>query len=124
MKLSKDSVLLRNRRANKVALKRLAVANKLLQQNSRKPFYEEISKAIWLYLSDKLNIPLSELSRERAEEALYARKISPEMEKQVNQVINECETALYAPSGGLQQMNYTYQQAVDIISKLEESFNA
>jgi hypothetical protein len=122
--LSKDSVLLRNRRANKVALKRLAVANKLLQQNSRKPFYEEISKAIWLYLSDKLNIPLSELSRERAEEALYARKISPEMEKQINQVVNECETALYAPSGGLQQMNYTYQQAVDIISKLEESFNA
>ncbi len=122
--LSKDTVLLRNKRANKVALKRLTIAQKLLQQNSRKPFYEEISKAIWLYLSDKLNIPLSSLSRERAEEAMNARNISADMQKQVADVMNECETALYAPSGGLQQMNYTYQQAVDIISKLEESFNA
>jgi len=122
--LSKDTVLLRNRRANKVALKRLATAQKLLQQNSRKPFYEEVSKAIWLYLSDKLNIPLASLSRERAEEAFEGYKISPDLLKQVNGVIQECETALYAPAGGLQQMNYTYQQAVDIISKLEESFNS
>src|SRR3569833_1947093 len=73
--LSKDIVLLRNKRANKIALKRLVTAQKLLQQNSEKPFYEEISKAIWLYLSDKLNIPLSSLSRESAAGALQGRNL-------------------------------------------------
>lgn len=121
--LSKDVVMLRNRRANKIALKRLATANKLLQQNQRKPFYEEVSKAIWLYLSDKLNIPLSSLSRERAEEAMAARGISYELQRQVSNITTECETALYAPSGGTQQMNHVYQEAIDVISKLEESFN-
>ncbi len=52
--LSKDTVLLRNKRANKVALKRLVTAQQLLKANSKGPFYEEVSKAIWLYLSDKL----------------------------------------------------------------------
>ena len=55
--LSKDVVQLKSRKANKIALKRLVTAEKLLKQGSQTPFYEEVSKAIWLYLSDKLNIP-------------------------------------------------------------------
>ena len=120
--LAKDTVLLRNRRANKVALKRLATAKKLLQKNERTPFYEEISKAIWLYLSDKLNIPLSSLSKENVWDALQSRNINKEMQQEVEQVINECETALYAGTGGSQQMNQTYTDAVNVISKLEEAF--
>lgn len=121
--LSKDVVMLRHRRANKVALKRLVTAQKLLQQNQRKPFYEEVSKAIWLYLSDKLDIPLSSLSRERAEEAMARRDIPMDLQRQVYNITNECEAALYAPSGGSQQMNHVYEEAIDVISKLEESFN-
>ncbi|WP_276133876.1 BatD family protein [Polluticoccus soli] len=121
--LSKDVVALKNRRANKVALKRLGTAQKLLQQNNAKQFYEEVSKAIWLYLSDKLNIPLSELSRERAQEALQARKIPLELQQDAERVIDQCETSLYAPNmSGSAQMSQTYQQAVDVISKLEEVF--
>jgi hypothetical protein len=122
--LSKDSVLLRNKRANKVALKRLVTAQKLLQQNSRMAFYDEISKAIWLYLSDKLNIPLSTLSKEKAQEGMTARNIPYDLQFKTEELINECETSLYAPSGGSMQMNQTYQQAVETISKLEETFNA
>lgn len=122
--MSKDTVQLRNRRANKVALKRLSAANALLQKNERKPFYEEISKAIWLYLSDKLNIPLSSLSKENVWDALNGKDISPELQQQVARVMDECETALYAGIGGSQQMNQTYTDAVAVISKLEESFKA
>jgi hypothetical protein len=122
--LSKDSVLLRTRRANKIALKRLATAQKLLQKNERTPFYEEISKAIWLYLSDKLSIPLSSLSKENVWDALNSRDIDRQLQHQLEQVMTECETALYAGTGGTQQMNSTYNEAVTIISKLEEAFKS
>lgn len=122
--LSKDTVLLKNRRANKIALKRLSTAQKLLQQNARTPFYEEISRAIWLYMSDKLNIPLANLSKDNVWDALHQRNINKEMQQQVERVISECETALYAGVAGSQQMQNTYNDAVEIISKLEESFKS
>ena len=121
--LSKDLVKLRNRRANKIALKRLNTAQKLLQQNKKAVFYEEVSKAIWLYLSDKLNIPLSALSREKAHEVLYTRSVAAELLQRMDHTITECETALYAPSSGAHQMHQTYKEAVDIISKLEETLS-
>ncbi len=120
-KLSKDIIGLRSKRANKVALKRLVTAQKLLQQNSEKPFYEEVSKAIWLYLSDKLAIPLSSLSRESATDALAMRKVSEELQVRLNKVVSECETALYAPTMGVKQMHTTYKDAVKILSDLEEA---
>lgn len=122
--LSSDVVAFKSRKANKIALKRLSMAQKLLQQNSRVPFYEEVSKAIWLYLSDKLNIPLSSLSKESAELALSTRNIPQDLQLRMERVISDCETALYAPMGSSQQMNNTYQEAVGIISRLEETFNS
>jgi hypothetical protein len=122
--LSKDVVKLKNRRANKVALKRLVLAQTLLKEQNAKRFYEEVSKAVWLYLSDKLNIPLSNLSRETAREALLAKNIPMGLQADAEHIIDECEMALYMPSGGSRQMADTYQQAVTIISKLEEAFNA
>jgi len=119
--LSKDQVKLRNRRANKIALRRLKAAQSLLQQNQKAGFYEEVSKAIWLYLSDKLNIPLSSLSRERAQEALHMRNISTALMAEIDNLINECETALYAPASGTTKMQQTYERAVSIISKLEQT---
>jgi hypothetical protein len=121
--LSRDTVSLRKKRANKVALQRLVTANKLLLQQNTKPFYEEVSKAIWLYLSDKLSIPLSALSRETASEALQARKVPATIQKKMEDVIWECETALYA-SGGSRQMKDTYDDAVSVISNLEDIFKA
>lgn len=120
---SKDSVSLRRKRANKVALQRLATAKKLLQDNTRRAFYEEVSKAIWLYLSDKLSIPLSGLSRESAATAMSARNIPADIQKRLDDVIWECETALYA-SGGARTMTHTYDDAVKVISNLEDVFKS
>ncbi len=116
--LSDNSLLMRNKRANKVALKRLVTAKELLAQNQRKPFYEEISKAIWLYLSDKLGIPLSSLSRETAIAALIERKVPDVMHRQFNDLIWECETALYA-TGGSKPLSSTYDDAVKLIGDFE-----
>jgi predicted solute-binding protein len=117
--LSKDTVRLRNRRASKVALRRLSTAKKFLQQNAQSSFYEEISKAVWLYLSDKLNISLSELSREKAQEVLQTKQADTMLLERIDTVMNDCETALYAPNSGVQHMQRTYDAAVDILSKLE-----
>jgi BatD DUF11 like domain len=121
--MSKDSVLLRKKRANKVALNRLVTAKKLLTENKASLFYEEISKAIWLYLSDKLNIPLSGLSKETATEAMVARRVAAELQSRLSDVIWDCETALYA-SGGSQKMNQTYETAIQVISDLEDVLKA
>lgn len=121
--LSKDTAGLRSRRANKVALQRLVTAKKLLLQEDKKPFYEEVSKAIWLYLSDKLAIPLSSLSKDTATEAMNQRKVPQSLQKNIDNVIWECETALYA-SGGSRQMANTYEEAIKVISELEVVFKA
>lgn len=121
--LSRDIVQLRKKRANKIALQRLTTARKLLQQQNKKPFYEEVSKAIWLYLSDKLVIPLSSLSKESAVDALVARKVPADVLRKLEDVITECETSLYA-SGGSRQMSDTYDDAVKVISNLEDIFKA
>ncbi len=116
---SRDSALLRNKRANKIAAQRLVTAKKFLVANDRKPFHEELSKAIWLYLSDKSGIPLSALSRDTAKAALRARSVPESVQNHFESVIWECETALYA-TGGSKQMSQTYDEAVKVISDLEE----
>jgi hypothetical protein len=121
--LSRDTMLLRKKRANRVALQRLVTAKKFLQQGSTKPFYEEISKAIWLYLSDKLSIPLSSLSRDTANAALLARNVPETILKNLENVIWECETALYA-SGASAKMESTYDEAIKLISDLEDVFKS
>lgn len=116
----KDIVRFRNRRANKVALKRLSQAKKLMQQGDRQLFYEEVSKAIWLYLSDKLNIPLASLSRETADAALADKGLPEDIMKQFHETIQTCETALYAPVQHASQMETIFRNTVDTISHMEE----
>lgn len=122
--LLKDMVQFRSRTANKVAFKRLAIAQQFLKQQDNRAFYEETSKAIWLYVSDKLNIPLSTLSRERATAGMAQRSIGAALREEALQLIDECETALYSPSGGSQRMEQTYNNAAHVISKLEENFRS
>ncbi|MBS1775410.1 MAG: protein BatD [Bacteroidetes bacterium] len=119
--LSKDSTNLKIKRANKIALRRLKTAKQFLDTKSHAQFYEEVSKAIWLYLSDKLSIPLSELSKESAHEMLTTKGISTALMTQTQALMEQCETALYAPGSGKGQMEQAYKSAIDLISKLEET---
>ena len=112
--------LFKNKYANKVALKRLKTAKVFLDKKQTIPFYEEITKAIWLYLSDKLNIPLANLSKETANEALAIRQVSESDLAQFNTIIDDCAMALYAPAGAAQQMNSLYTQSANLIATFEE----
>jgi len=114
-----NQVLLKNKKANKVALKRLSLARKFLKKNKNKAFYEEVSHAIWGYLCDKLNIPLSELTKQKAAVELKKKHISEDALKKLFTLLDRCEMALYAGESGHEHMADTYKEAAQVISKLE-----
>jgi hypothetical protein len=112
--------LFKNKQANKIALKRLKTAKTFLDKKEQDAFYEAISKAIWLYLSDKLNIPLAQLSKETALEALSQKNIAPSLCSQTMKLVDDCAIALYG-TGNAQQMNDTYHATSALIASLEEN---
>jgi hypothetical protein len=119
--LLNDTAQTRNRRANKIARKRLTMAGIMLQKADQRGFYDEVSKAIWLYLSDKLGIPISRLGKAAASEAMDKRGVPPTIQQQIDKVLEECELALYAPTAGTQQMQQTFSEAASIITGLERT---
>lgn len=120
LKENSNITLVKNKRANKLATKRLKKAAQHLSADEREPFYEEIFKALWGYTSDKLNIPVAELDKESIHEKLSEHKVDEEVIKEFIDVLNTCEFARFAPSGGHGEMDSFYEKAVELIGKLEE----
>ena len=110
-----------NKKANKVATKRMKYAGKLLAENKKDAFYDEVLKALWGYISDKLNIPVSQLSKDNIEEELVRYGVSEELIKAFIDTLNECEFARYAPGNQNEAMDKVYASSVDVISKMENS---
>ena len=122
-KLQQNVVLFKNKKANKIALKRLEKAEKYLNLSAQNAFYEETAKAVWLYISDKLNIPLSTLSKELAETKLSEKKVSSSLKSELFRVTDQCEMALYTPDSGSMKMHQTYSDAYKLIGKLEDELS-
>lgn len=120
--LRSNQVLLKNKRANRIALKRLSLANRFLQENKPKEFYGEVSQAVWGYLCDKFNIPYAELSKQKAQEKLLEKQVNDHTPEKLFELLDNCEMALYAGSEGHEQMNTTYQDALEVVTHLEEQF--
>lgn len=112
--------LMKNRKANKVAVKRLKLAQKLLKEGNKDKFYEEVLKAVWTYLSDKLSIPAASLTKDRVEIELSNRGVEAKISNQFLQILNTCEFARYAPNTGQQEMGNLYSETTEAISQLEE----
>lgn len=110
----------RNKKANKQAQKRLKMAQKLLNEGKKDQFYEEVLKAVWSYLSDKLAIPAASLTKERVEAELSLKGVNVDAIKQFTDILNTCEFARYAPNSGQQEMGNLYSEAIDAISNLED----
>ena len=111
----------RTKKANKVATKRMKLAGKLLSENKKDAFYDEVLKALWGYISDKLNIPVSSLSKENIEEKLRNHGVSEELIKDFLNALNDCEFARFAPGDENQAMDKVYSSSIEVISKMENS---
>ncbi|MBP8945654.1 MAG: protein BatD [Paludibacteraceae bacterium] len=120
MKENENIVLVKNKRASKIAQKRLKTALKFLKIGKKDEFYEEILKGIWNYLSDKLNIPIASLTRETIISELNKKEIDQSLIEQLIDILNSCEFARYAPQSGQQEMGDLYSDAIKIIEQLED----
>ena len=104
-----------------MAAKRLKQAAALLKSNRPEDFYEEVLKALWGYVGDKLNLPASELNKENVTEKLQAKGVDETLVRQLVELMNDCEFARYAPGDPTQTMDKIYAAATEVIDKMESS---
>ena len=112
---------MKTKKANKVATKRMKLAGKLLSENKKDAFYDEVLKALWGYISDKLSIPVSRLSKDNIEEKLRNHGVSEELIKEFLNALNDCEFARFAPGDENQAMDKVYSSSIEVISRMENS---
>lgn len=111
----------KTKKANKVATKRMKLAGKLLAENKKNEFYDEVLKALWGYISDKLSIPVSQLSKDNIEAELTKHGVAEDVTKTFINALNECEFARYAPGDENEAMDKVYATSVDAIGRMENS---
>ena len=105
-------------KANKVAVKRLKKAAKLMKAGKDGDFYDEVLRALWGYVGDKLNMPVDQLSRDNISQQLSAYNVSEETISQFIGALDECEFARYAPGDATGNMNKVYDAAISAITQI------
>ena len=116
-----DVVKMRSNKANKVATKRLKQANLLMLKGKQGEFYDEVLRALWGYASDKLNLPVEQLSRENIREKFVERAIPESTIGKFTQALDECEFERYAPGDAKGNMNKTFESAMTAIMEIENA---
>lgn len=113
-----DVVRIKNKKANKVAIRRLKISHAYMVTNNKDRFYEEMLRALWGYIGDKLAIEVADLTKDRVNEQLLQRGVAQEQADQFLKLIADCELAQYSPSDNLDMLNM-YNNALDIIGNME-----
>ena len=113
--------LVKNRKANRYAAKRLKKARTFMNSGQKEQFYEELSRALWGYLGDKLSIPVAELSKDNARAAMEQHRVDVALNEEFTSVIDDCEFARYAPVAAGVEMNTLYGRAVEVINKMQRA---
>jgi BatD DUF11 like domain len=116
-----DLTAVRNRKAGKIAGKRLREASGCLKRGEMDRFHEEILKAVWGYLSDKMNIPVSDLTRSNAVESLKEKGVSDEDITSLTGILDSCEYARYAPASSGTEAAAIYENTARFIRSVENS---
>ncbi len=116
-----DLVKQRGKKANSVATKRLRKAKKLMLAGQSGAFYDEVLRALWGYVGDKLNIPVENLSRENIEQCLSDRGVDHSVITRFIEALDECEYERYAPGDVKGNMSKTFETAMDAITKIEDT---
>ncbi len=119
LKLNADVAGRRTARANRVANKRLKLARNEMQRHNNDAFYTALSAALWGYISDKLGIPSSALTRDNVSEKLAEAGASEELIEKTINVIDDCEMARFTPEHSDTEVSTMYQNATDVINGLE-----
>ncbi len=119
-----DIIKMKAKNANKVATRRLRTANRLMMNGENNLFYDEVLKAIWGYVGDKLNMPEEELSRDNVCEKLEAQGVDQQTLDKLISALDECEYERYAPGDAKGNMNKTFESAMTAIMEIENAMKA
>lgn len=122
-KFNQNQVLVRNKKATKIAKKRLQNAYSYLKIKDQNHFYEELSQALWGYISDKLNISRSQLSMDTVREIMNSKNVPEDIVNQFIELLNSCEFARFAPGDPDKKMDDLYQKGIEVITKAEKNLN-
>lgn len=114
-----DLARVRNRKAGRIAGKRLLLAGKFMRSGDNDKFYEELLKALWGYLSDKLSIPLAEMNRTRAIEKLKEKGVEENVIELAREIIDKCEFARFAPASATSENKIVFEKAATLIKTIE-----
>ena len=112
---------MRGKKANKVATRRLKKANRLMLDGKASLFYDEVLRALWGYVGDKLSIPVEDLSRENISQRLAERNVGGDTINLFIGALDECEFERYAPGDVKGNMNKTFEAAMTAIMRIEEN---
>ena len=118
-----DIVKKRSNRAGKIATKRLRLANKLMLQGKQGEFYDEVMRALWGYMSYKLNMPAEKLNRDNIRETLGRHFVDDATIEKFTTAQDECEFERYAPGDAAGNMNRTFESAMTAIMDIENAIN-
>jgi len=118
-----DPLLLLQRRAARVAQKRLRQAKTHLERGDGSAFFDELSRALYGYVAHKLNLPFSQLSKDNIRQKLEELEVEPATRDALMQVLQTCETALYAGRDRPEIREATYQEALEILTRMERALN-
>lgn len=115
-----NTSFMKNKNATKIAKKRLKKSHEFLKAHQEAEFYNEIGQALWGYVSDKFNIPLSELSSDTVNDRLSKKGVTEEVIREFIDTLNNSEFARFAPGDKDSMMEKVYQQGLNIISEIED----
>lgn len=118
-----DLVKMKGKKANKIATKRLRQANKLMLAGKSNEFYDEVLRALWGYVGDKLNMPAEKLSRENISEKLQSHNVDDNTISKFVSAIDDCEMMRFAPGDPEGNMNKTFESAMTAIMEIENVMN-
>jgi hypothetical protein len=110
----------RGKKANKVALRRFRAAEASMSRDDKQGFYDEMLKALWGYMSDKFDIPMADLTKERIREELFERSVPETQSLEYMRIISECEESQYSPVSS-SRMGELYSAGVALITELESA---
>ena len=111
----------RNRKATRMAMKRLSQAHDFLQKNLYTAFYEELHRSLLGFVGDKLSMDMAEQNKENIGEALREGGVSAETADGFTALLDACEFARYSPDAGHEAMAAHYDQAVALITTIDSS---
>lgn len=114
-------VQMKIKKANKMARKRLRTAKKLMEENKKEAFYDEIMRALYGYVSDKLSIPVAQLNKDNIREKLEEKNLDADLTNRVIQALDECEFARFAPADSSNTLEKFYEQVITLIEQVENS---